>query len=110
MAFPEEFRSAANQDISTLSVVELINQHDALRDTFNAYLESAQTSSETAPEPAPAEQIRAQELWKELLRRAIADDSAALEAVIKRTDESTPMTRERIEALLRSEDSFGDAS
>lgn len=106
MAFPEEFRSAANQDISTLSVEELISQHDAIRDTFNAYLESAQTSSE----PAPAEQIRAQELWKELLRRAIADDAAALEAVIKRTDESTPMTKERIEALLRSEDSFGDAS
>ncbi len=95
-------------------VAELISEHEAVRDQYNAFLKFRQSfpgkPREAVAEPSEAEQDRAHELWREILRRALMDDAVALAAVIKHTDESTPMTKERIEALLRSEDSFGDAS
>lgn len=114
----ERFISAGNQDIPNLSVADLAREHNNIRDRFNAFVAFRSglygDPTTVATEPSQAEQNRAHELWKELLRRAIVGDTEATQTIVDSdlnedlVELDGSVSKETLKRLLDSSDTLAD--
>ncbi|GEM_PF-2448403 len=118
MASPETPTHSANKDIPTLSVAAIATEYKDILDRYNRFIDSQMVAlgkpKEVVEEPPPSEQARGELLWKELLRRAVAGNAEAKQAIIeidvddelKEPDGS--LSKETLQRLLDSSDTLAD--
>ena len=118
MASPETPTHSANKDIPTLSVASIATEYKGILDRYNRFIDSQMVSlgkpKVVAEEPSQSEQARGEQLWNELLRRAVAGDAEANQAILeidvdddlKEPDGS--LSKETLQRLLDSSDTLAD--